>query len=198
MIRFQFFYICILFISFFSFAEDKNIDLNNILYEFKGYSKKTSSYHSLKDFFADNNQIYDEKNPLNALYDPNTPLLSMVEHRKPYTGEAILFKKLPLDNKLNVFLFAYWDRNDQDSYYNLPTLELQIFDKSNQLISKMIVVDGAQAECSINKRTRIYKNKKFEIIESEYCIDIETEKLMTEQHKVSYYLIDSMGNINFE
>lgn len=196
MIRFPFFYICILLVSFFSFAEDKN--LNNILYEFKGYSKKTSSYHSLKDFFADNNQIYDEKNPLNALYDPNTPLLSMVEHRKPYTGEAILFKKLPLDNKLNVFLFAYWDRNDQDSYYNLPTLELQIFDKSNQLISKMIVVDGAQAECSINKRTRIYKNKKFEIIESEYCIDIETDKLMTEQHKVSYYLIDNMGNINFE
>lgn len=196
MIRFPFFYICILLVSFFSFAEDKN--LNNILYEFKGYSKKTSSYHSLKDFFADNNQIYDEKNPLNALYDPNTPLLSMVEHRKPYTGEAILFKKLPLDNKLNVFLFAYWDRNDQDSYYNLPTLELQIFDKSNQLISKMIVVDGAQAECSINKRTRICKNKKFEIIESEYCIDIETDKLMTEQHKVSYYLIDNMGNINFE
>lgn len=196
MIRFQFFYICILLISFFSFAEDKN--LNNILYEFKGYSKKTSSYHSLKDFFADNNQIYDEKNPLNALYDPNTPLLSMVEHRKPYTGEAILFKKLPLDNKLNVFLFAYWDRNDQDSYYNLPTLELQIFDKSNQLISKMIVVDGAQAECSINKRTSFYKNKKFEILESEYCIDIETDKLMTEQHKVSYYLIDNMGNINFE
>ncbi|QYN44738.1 hypothetical protein GYM75_07740 [Gilliamella sp. ESL0441] len=196
MIRFPFFYICILLVSFFSFAEDKN--LNNILYEFKGYSKKTSSYHSLKDFFADNNQIYDEKNPLNALYDPNTPLLSMVEHRKPYTGEAILFKKLPLDNKLNVFLFAYWDRNDQDSYYNLPTLELQIFDKSNQLISKMIVVDGAQAECSINKRTRIYKNKKFEILESEYCIDIETDKLMTEQHKVSYYLIDNMGNINFE
>lgn len=196
MIRFPFFYICILLVSFFSFAEDKN--LNNILYEFKGYSKKTSSYHSLKDFFADNNQIYDEKNPLNALYDPNTPLLSMVDHRKPYTGEAILFKKLPLDNKLNVFLFAYWDRNDQDSYYSLPTLELQIFDKSNQLISKMIVVDGAQAECSINKRTRIYKNKKFEIIESEYCIDIETDKLMTEQHKVSYYLIDNMGNINFE
>lgn len=196
MIRFPFFYICILLVSFFSFAEDKN--LNNILYEFKGYSKKTSSYHSLKDFFADNKQIYDEKNPLNALYDPNTPLLSMVEHRKPYTGEAILFKKLPLDNKLNVFLFAYWDRNDQDSYYNLPTLELQIFDKSNQLISKMIVVDGAQAECSINKRTRIYKNKKFEILESEYCIDIETDKLMTEQHKVSYYLIDNMGNINFE
>lgn len=196
MIRFQFFYICILLISFFSFAEDK--DLNNILYEFKGYSKKTSSYHSLKDFFADNNQIYDEKNPLNALFDPNTPLLSMVEHRKPYTGEAILFKKLPLDNKLNVYLFAYWDRNDQDSYYNLPSLELQIFDKSNQLISKMIVVDGAQAECSINKRTRIYKNKKLEIIESEYCIDIETDKLMTEQHKVSYYLIDNMGNINFE
>ncbi|MBC9129726.1 hypothetical protein JMI89_03605 [Frischella sp. Ac48] len=196
MIRFQFFYICILLVSFFSFAEDKN--LNNILYEFKGYSKKTSSYHSLKDFFADNNQIYDEKNPLNALFDPNTPLLSMVEHRKPYTGEAILFKKLPLDNKLNVYLFAYWDRNDQDSYYNLPSLELQIFDKSNQLISKMIVVDGAQAECSINKRTRIYKNKKFEIIESEYCIDIETDKLMTEQHKVSYYLIDNMGNINFE
>ena len=196
MIRFPFFYICILLVSFFSFAEDKN--LNNILYEFKGYSKKTSSYHSLKDFFADNNQIYDEKNPLNALFDPNTPLLSMVEHRKPYTGEAILFKKLPLDNKLNVYLFAYWDRNDQDSYYNLPSLELQIFDKSNQLISKMIVVDGAQAECSINKRTRIYKNKKFEIIESEYCIDIETDKLMTEQHKVSYYLIDNMGNINFE
>ena len=196
MIRFQFFYICILLVSFFSFAEDKN--LNNILYEFKGYSKKTSSYHSLKDFFADNNQIYDEKNPLNALFDPNTPLLSMVEHRKPYTGEAILFKKLPLDNKLNVYLFAYWDRNDQDSYYNLPSLELQIFDKNNQLISKMIVVDGAQAECSINKRTRIYKNKKLEIIESEYCIDIETDKLMTEQHKVSYYLIDNMGNINFE
>lgn len=196
MIRYPFFYICILLVSFFSFAEDKN--LNNILYEFKGYSKKTSSYHSLKDFFADNNQIYDEKNPLNALFDPNTPLLSMVEHRKPYTGEAILFKKLPLDNKLNVYLFAYWDRNDQDSYYNLPSLELQIFDKSNQLISKMIVVDGAQAECSINKRTRIYKNKKFEIIESEYCIDIETDKLMTEQHKVSYYLIDNMGNINFE
>lgn len=196
MIRYPFFYICILLVSFFSFAEDKN--LNNILYEFKGYSKKTSSYHSLKDFFADNNQIYDEKNPLNALFDPNTPLSSMVEHRKPYTGEAILFKKLPLDNKLNVYLFAYWDRNDQDSYYNLPSLELQIFDKSNQLISKMIVVDGAQAECSINKRTRIYKNKKFEIIESEYCIDIETDKLMTEQHKVSYYLIDNMGNINFE
>lgn len=196
MIRFQFFYICILLVSFFSFAEDKN--LNNILYEFKGYSKKTSSYHSLKDFFADNNQIYDEKNPLNALFDPNTPLLSMVKHRKPYTGEAILFKKLPLDNKLNVYLFAYWDRNDQDSYYNLPSLELQIFDKNNQLISKMIVVDGAQAECSINKRTRIYKNKKLEIIESEYCIDIETDKLMTEQHKVSYYLIDNMGNINFE
>ncbi|MCX8656995.1 hypothetical protein J3U08_09350 [Gilliamella sp. B2894] len=92
----------------------------------KDIQKKTSPYHSLKDFFADNNQIYDEKNPLNALYDPNTPLLSMVDHRKPYTGEAILFKKLLLDNKLNVFLFAYWDRNDQDSYYNLPTLELQI------------------------------------------------------------------------
>lgn len=61
MIRYPFFYICILFFSFFSFAEDKNKDLNNILYEFKGYSKKTSSYHSLKDFFADNNQIYDEK-----------------------------------------------------------------------------------------------------------------------------------------
>jgi hypothetical protein len=50
MIRFKFFPICILLISLFSFAEDKNKDPNNILYEFKGYSKKTSFYHSLKDF----------------------------------------------------------------------------------------------------------------------------------------------------
>lgn len=33
------------------------------------------------------------------------------------------------------------------------------------------------------------------IIETEYCIDIESDKLMTEQHKTSYYLIDDKGNI---
>lgn len=195
MIKFRFFCIGILIISFFSFADDKSETYNNIIYEFKGYSKKSSSYHSLKDFFLENHQIYDENNPLNSLFDPNTPLLSMVEHRKPYTGNAVLFKKIPLDKNLNVYLFAYWDRDDQDSYYNLPTLELQIFDKNNKFVSKMVVVDGAQAECSINKNTRIYKNKKFEIIETERCLDIETNELISEQRKISYYFIDDKGEI---
>ncbi|WP_085166122.1 hypothetical protein [Gilliamella bombi] len=98
MIRFKFFSICILLIPLFSFAEDKNKGLNNILYEFKGYSKKTLSYHSLKDFFTDNNQVYDKKNPLNALFDPDTPLLSMVEH----SGSATLIHTTFLRGKVNL------------------------------------------------------------------------------------------------
>ena len=201
MIKFKFFSIGILIISFFSFAETQSrTHKDAILYEFKEYPKSILSeeHYSLRQFFADNKEIYDENNSLNSFFNSDTPLQGMVEHRKPYTDKAILFKKIPLDKNLNIFLFAYWDHNDQDSYYNLPTLEMQIFDKNYNFINKIIAVDGAAAECSYRKKIRIYKNKKFEITEAEYCIDIETDKLMTEQHKTSYYFIDDKGNINFE
>ena len=170
---------------------------NKILYEFKEYSSKVSSpEYTLKNFFNDNHVVYDENNSLNSLFQPNTPLNSMVDHRKPYTGEAKFFKEIHLDKNLKILLFAYLDPDEQDSYLNLFTIEMQIFDKNYNFIDKMIVVDGALAECSINKRIRLYKNRNFEIIENEICLDIEeNDRLLSEQTKVTYYYIDKNGKI---
>lgn len=170
---------------------------NKILYEFKEYSSKVSSpEYTLKNFFNDNHVVYDENNSLNSLFQPNTPLNSMVNHRKPYTGEAKFFKEIHLDKNLKILLFAYLDPDEQDSYLNLFTIEMQIFDKNYNVIDKMIVVDGALAECSINKRIRLYKNRNFEIIENEICLDIEeNDRLLSEQTKVTYYYIDKNGKI---
>ena len=170
---------------------------NKILYEFKEYSSKVSSpEYTLKNFFNDNHVVYDENNSLNSLFQPNTPLNSMVNHRKPYTGEAKFFKEIHLDKNLKILLFAYLDPDEQDSYLNLFTIEMQIFDKNYNFIDKMIVVDGALAECSINKRIRLYKNRNFEIIENEICLDIEeNDRLLSEQTKVTYYYIDKNGKI---
>ena len=170
---------------------------NKILYEFKEYSSKVSSpEYTLKNFFNDNHVVYDENNSLNSLFQPNTPLNSMVDHRKPYTGEAKFFKEIHLDKNLKILLFAYLDIDYQDSYLNLFTIEMQIFDKNYNFIDKMIVVDGALAECSINKRIRLYKNRNFEIIENEICLDIEeNDRLLSEQTKVTYYYIDKNGKI---
>ena len=170
---------------------------NKILYEFKEYSSKVSSpEYTLKNFFNDNHVVYDENNSLNSLFQPNTPLNSMVNHRKPYTGEAKFFKEIHLDKNLKILLFAYLDIDYQDSYLNLFTIEMQIFDKNYNFIDKMIVVDGALAECSINKRIRLYKNRNFEIIENEICLDIEeNDRLLSEQTKVTYYYIDKNGKI---
>ena len=170
---------------------------NKILYEFKEYSSKVSSpEYTLKNFFNDNHVVYDENNSLNSLFQPNTPLNSMVNHRKPYTGEAKFFKEIHLDKNLKILLFAYLDPDEQDSYLNLFTIEMQIFDKNYNFIDKMIVVDGALAECSINKRIRLYKNRNFEIIENEICLDIEeNDRLLSAQTKVTYYYIDKNGKI---
>lgn len=170
---------------------------NKILYEFKEYSSKVSSpEYTLKNFFNDNHVVYDENNSLNSLFQPNTPLNSMVNHRKPYTGEAKFFKEIHLDKNLKILLFAYLDPDEQDSYLNLFTIEMQIFDKNYNFIDKIIVVDGALAECSINKRIRLYKNRNFEIIENEICLDIEeNDRLLSEQTKVTYYYIDKNGKI---
>ena len=170
---------------------------NKILYEFKEYSSKVSSpEYTLKNFFNDNHVVYDENNSLNSLFQPNTPLNSMVNHRKPYTGEAKFFKEIHLDKNLKILLFAYLDPDEQDSYLNLFTIEMQIFDKNYNFIDKIIVVDGALAECSINKRIRLYKNRNFEIIEKEKCLDIEeNDRLLSEQTKVTYYYIDKNGKI---
>ena len=171
---------------------------NKILYEFKEYSSKVSSpEYTLKNFFNDNHVVYDENNPLNSLFQPNTPLNSMVNHRKPYTGEAKFFKEIHLDKNLKILLFAYLDIDYQDSYLNLFTIEMQIFDRNYNFIDKIIVVDGALAECSINKRIRLYKNRNFEIIEKEICLDIEeNDRLLSEQTKVTYYYIDKNGEIH--
>ena len=170
---------------------------NKILYEFKEYSSKVSSpEYTLKNFFNDNHVVYDENNSLNSLFQPNTPLNSMVNHRKPYTGEAKFFKEIHLDKNLKILLFAYLDPDEQDSYLNLFTIEMQIFDRNYNFIDKIIVVDGALAECSINKRIRLYKNRNFEIIEKEICLDIEeNDRLLSEQTKVTYYYIDKNGKI---
>ncbi|WP_276894681.1 hypothetical protein [Frischella perrara] len=170
---------------------------NKILYEFKEYSSKVSSpEYTLKNFFNDNHVVYDENNSLNSLFQPNTPLNSMVNHRKPYTGEAKFFKEIHLDKNLKILLFAYLDPDEQDSYLNLFTIEMQIFDRNYNFIDKIIVVDGALAECSINKRIRLYKNRNFEIIEKEKCLDIEeNDRLLSEQTKVTYYYIDKNGKI---
>lgn len=170
---------------------------NKILYEFKEYSSKVSSpEYTLKNFFNDNHVVYDENNSLNSLFQPNTPLNSMVDHRKPYTGEAKFFKEIHLDKNLKILLFAYLDPDEQDSYSNLFTIEMQIFDKNYNFIDKMIVVDGALAECSIKKRIRLYKNRNFEIIEKQKCLDIEeNDRLLSEQTKVTYYYIDKNGKI---
>lgn len=170
---------------------------NKILYEFKDYSSKVSSpEYTLKNFFNDNHVVYDENNSLNSLFQPNTPLNSMVNHRKPYTGEAKFFKEIHLDKNLKILLFAYLDPDEQDSYLNLFTIEMQIFDRNYNFIDKIIVVDGALAECSINKRIRLYKNRNFEIIEKEICLDIEeNDRLLSEQTKVTYYYIDKNGKI---
>ncbi|MFQ1055558.1 hypothetical protein ACFX2V_11000 [Gilliamella apicola] len=171
---------------------------NKILYEFKEYSSKVSSpEYTLKNFFNDNHVVYDENNSLNSLFQPNTPLNSMVNHRKPYTGEAKFFKEIHLDKNLKILLFAYLDPDEQDSYLNLFTIEMQIFDRNYNFIDKIIVVDGALAECSINKRIRLYKNRNFEIIEKEICLDIEeNDRLLSEQTKVTYYYIDKNGEIH--
>ena len=171
---------------------------NKILYEFKEYSSKVSSpEYTLKNFFNDNHVVYDENNSLNSLFQPNTPLNSMVNHRKPYTGEAKFFKEIHLDKNLKILLFAYLDPDEQDSYLNLFTIEMQIFDRNYNFIDKIIVVDGALAECSINKRIRLYKNRNFEIIENEICLDIEeNDRLLSEQTKVTYYYIDKNGEIH--
>ncbi|AJA45427.1 hypothetical protein C7375_1491 [Frischella perrara] len=170
---------------------------NKILYEFKEYSSKVSSpEYTLKNFFSDNHVVYDENNSLNSLFQPNTSLNSMVNHRKPYTGEAKFFKEIHLDKNLKILLFAYLDPDEQDSYLNLFTIEMQIFDRNYNFIDKIIVVDGALAECSINKRIRLYKNRNFEIIEKEKCLDIEeNDRLLSEQTKVTYYYIDKNGKI---
>lgn len=170
---------------------------NKILYEFKEYSSKVSSpEYTLKNFFNDNHVVYDENNSLNSLFQPNTSLNSMVNHRKPYTGEAKFFKEIHLDKNLKILLFAYLDPDEQDSYLNLFTIEMQIFDRNYNFIDKIIVVDGALAECSINKRIRLYKNRNFEIIEKEICLDIEeNDRLLSEQTKVTYYYIDKNGKI---
>ena len=170
---------------------------NKILYEFKEYSSKVSSpEYTLKNFFNDNHVVYDENNSSNSLFQPNTPLNSMVNHRKPYTGEAKFFKEIHLDKNLKILLFAYLDPDEQDSYLNLFTIEMQIFDKNYNFIDKMIVVDGALAECSINKRIRLYINRNFEIIETQKCLDIEeNDRLLSEQTKVTYYYIDKNGKI---
>ena len=171
---------------------------NKILYEFKEYSSKVSSpEYTLKNFFNDNHVVYDENNSLNSLFQPNTPLNSMVIHRKPYQGEAKFFKEIHLDKNLKILLFAYLDPDEQDSYLNLFTIEMQIFDRNYNFIDKIIVVDGALAECSINKRIRLYKNRNFEIIEKEICLDIEeNDRLLSEQTKVTYYYIDKNGEIH--
>lgn len=192
--QFCIFWVVILFV-FQVNAQDKFS--NKILYEFKEYSSKVSSpEYTLKNFFNDNHVVYDENNSLNSLFQPNTPLNSMVDHRKPYTGEAKFFKEIHLDKNLKILLFAYLDIDYQDSYLNLFTIEMQIFDKNYNFIDKMIVVDGALAECSINKRIRLYKNRNFEIIENEICLDIEeNDRLLSEQTKVTYYYIDKNGKI---
>ena len=192
--QFCIFWVVILFV-FQVNAQDKFS--NKILYEFKEYSSKVSSpEYTLKNFFNDNHVVYDENNSLNSLFQPNTPLNSMVDHRKPYTGEAKFFKEIHLDKNLKILLFAYLDPDEQDSYLNLFTIEMQIFDKNYNFIDKMIVVDGALAECSINKRIRLYKNRNFEIIENEICLDIEeNDRLLSEQTKVTYYYIDKNGKI---
>ena len=192
--QFCIFWVVILFV-FQVNAQDKFS--NKILYEFKEYSSKVSSpEYTLKNFFNDNHVVYDENNSLNSLFQPNTPLNSMVNHRKPYTGEAKFFKEIHLDKNLKILLFAYLDPDEQDSYLNLFTIEMQIFDRNYNFIDKIIVVDGALAECSINKRIRLYKNRNFEIIEKEICLDIEeNDRLLSEQTKVTYYYIDKNGKI---
>ena len=192
--QFCIFWVVILFV-FQVNAQDKFS--NKILYEFKEYSSKVSSpEYTLKNFFNDNHVVYDENNSLNSLFQPNTPLNSMVDHRKPYTGEAKFFKEIHLDKNLKILLFAYLDIDYQDSYLNLFTIEMQIFDRNYNFIDKIIVVDGALAECSINKRIRLYKNRNFEIIEKEICLDIEeNDRLLSEQTKVTYYYIDKNGKI---
>ncbi len=179
-------------------VEAKDKLSNKILYEFKGYSSKIGPpEYTLKDFFNDNQAVYDENHSLNSLFQSNTPLNGMIIHRKIYTGEAKFFKEIHLDKNLKVLLFAYEDRDSQDSYLNLFTIEMQIFDRNYNFIDKIIVVDGALGECSFEKRFRLYKNRNFEIIESENCLDIENnDRLLSEQTKITYFYIDENGRIH--
>lgn len=167
-----------------------------IIYEFKEYPEDILSIdYSLNDFFKYNGVAYDENNKLNKLFNSNTMLNEPIKHRKSYKGDAVFFKEIVNDKNLKLLLFSYWDHSDQDSYLNLPTIELQIFDSNYSFLDKIIVVDGASAECSIKKTFKIYDNMSFDITDTEGCWDMDTDKFILNMEKRTTYIINSNGRI---
>lgn len=168
----------------------------HVIYEFKEYPENIlSENYSLKDFFKYNGVVYDEDNKLNKLFSSNTMLKEPIKHRKSYKGNAIFFKEIDNDKNLKLLLFNYWDKVDQDSYLNLPTIELQIFDNNYTFIDKIIVVDGASAECPFKKTFRMYDDLSFDIIDTEGCWDMDTDKFILNMEKYTTYTINLAGKI---
>ena len=182
-----------------NFKTNKVEDINlkkHVIYEFKQYPENIlSENYSLNDFFKYNGVIYDEDNKLNKLFNANTMLKGPIKHRKSYKGNAIFFKEIDNNKNLKLLLFSYWDHNDQDAYLNLPTIELQIFDNNYSFLDKMIIVDGASAECPIKKTFKIYDDMSFDITDTEGCWDMETDKFILNMEKHTTYTINSNGRI---
>lgn len=180
-----------------SSAQEKNP--KKVIFEFKDYPTQLNVdlVNYTPEMFFKTMGITFEDNPVSQLFSPKTELNNrVIPYDHPLEGTAFLLKKiLPQKGQFQLYLFTYWNTGYSNEFHiKLPTIELQVFDKNQNLVDKIIVVDGALSECEWKRRFTLYSDFTFETIDRDSCWQLDGSQFDAEEQVIQYH-IDETGDI---
>lgn len=131
---------------------------------------------------------------VNQLFSPLTPLGHYVfQNGHPSKDKASFFKRLPDIGENKLILFVYQDSEAQGQF---PTVELQLFDKHNQITDKMIVADGVNHEgCKWYRSFTYSKDTLLTLIDTDNCYNLDKVIKSPPRSIIFLYKIHSKGKI---
>ncbi|MCL1942119.1 MAG: hypothetical protein FWF54_01015 [Candidatus Azobacteroides sp.] len=126
---------------------------------------------------------------LNILFSDSTLLYPALNSDHPNNTKGNFFKRLEDIDNYRVLLFAYFNADfHSDELNKSTTIELQIFDKMNNLSDKIIIYDGMEGVCNWYRDFSINKDHILSLRDQFYCIDdsdtSENNKIYTYKNKI--------------
>ncbi len=110
----------------------------------------------------------------------------------PHEGKGYFYKRLPDFNDKKILIFIY--ENEKQEYY-LPFYELQVINKDDKVIDKLIVAGAKEYECAWNREFAIDSNYNITIFDTQSCYDFETEKETDIKEYKNHFYINKRGLI---
>ncbi|GHT68265.1 hypothetical protein AGMMS50239_33000 [Bacteroidia bacterium] len=157
------------------------------------YEINTNSIYwedNLEKFYINRDVQYNQHPELNSLFSGSTEM----DHKpweyfgKPSTAIGHFFKRLPDVKNNKVLLFAVFDETiDIELGEKSVWLELQIFNKKNDLIDKKIVFISIENECDFYRNFTYYPNNVIEIRDRERCNDTDENATLLSDTTIKYF-----------